>query len=114
MEGLLDGGLSVEREPGVDLGGDLAWDDLENLLTELDEEVVKGVVDLVVKVLAVLLAVLNRSVDKRSILWLLRGCENEGWVGGGILWLVLLNGGEVTGVADDNLKMRSVALLHRQ
>lgn len=55
MQGLVDAGLCVEREAGIDLCGDLAGDDLEDLLAELDEETVKGGINLGVDVLAGLL-----------------------------------------------------------
>jgi hypothetical protein len=42
-------------------------------------------------------------VNELGVLGLLGGGEDEGGVGGGILRLVLANGGEVTGVADDGL-----------
>lgn len=105
-ESLLDGGLSVERESGIDLGGDLAGNDLEDLLTELDEESVEDSVDLSVNILAigVVLSVLDSVVNKLGILGLLRGCQDQGRVGGGILRLVLVNGSKVTGVADNNLE----------
>ena len=48
MKRLGDGRLGVERERGIDLGGDLAGDDLEDLGAELDEEVVQGSIDLLV------------------------------------------------------------------
>lgn len=48
MESLLDRGLGVERETGIDLSGDLAGDNLENLLAELHQEVVEGGIDLVI------------------------------------------------------------------
>jgi hypothetical protein len=102
-ESLLDGDLLVEGEAGVDLSGDLAGDNLQDLGTETDEEVVEGHVDLLVGVLAVLLAVGDSLVDELGVLGLLRRGEDEGRVGGGILRLVLANGGEVTGVADDGL-----------
>lgn len=102
-EGLLDGDILVEGEAGVDLSGDLAGDDLEDLAAELDEQVVEGDVDLLVDVLAVLLAVRNSVVDELGVLGLLGGGEDEGRVGGGVLRLVLADGGEVTGVADNGL-----------
>jgi len=104
-EGLLDTGLSVEGESGVNLGGDLAGNNLEDLLAELDEESIKDSIDLVVDALAigVLLAVGDSVVNKLGILGLLRGCQDQGRVGGGILGLVLVNGSKVTRVADDNL-----------
>ena len=85
-------GLLVEREAGVDLGADLARHDLEDLLAELDEQAVEGVVDLVVDALALLLAVLDRLVDQLGVLGLLGGGEDERGVGGGILRLVLVDG----------------------
>ena len=49
VQGLVDRGLGVEGEAGVDLGGDLAGDDLQDLLAELDEKVIQGGVDLFVE-----------------------------------------------------------------
>ena len=65
------------------------------------------------------LSVLNSNIHQLSILGLLRGSKNERWVGGGILWLVLVDGcnllvigyattrevltGKVTRVADNDL-----------
>jgi len=40
----------VERESGVDLGGDTAWDNLQDFLTELDEESVHSVLGLLLEV----------------------------------------------------------------
>jgi hypothetical protein len=51
----------------------------------------------------VLLAVDNGIIDQLRILGLFRGGENERRVGSGILRLVLLDGVEVTGVADNGL-----------
>ena len=109
-EGLLDGDLLVEGEAGVDLSGDLAGDDLQDLSTELDKQVVEGDVDLLSDVLAVLLAVGDSLVDELGVLGLLGSGEDEGRVGGGILRLLLANGGEVTGVADDGLWRREVSV----
>ena len=100
---LLDGDVLVKGETGIDLGGDLAGNDLQDLATELDEEVVEGDVDLLVDLLAVLLAVGDSLVDELGVLGLLGGGEDEGGVGGSILRLVLANGSEVTRVADDGL-----------
>lgn len=44
--GLVDSGLGVERELGVNLGRDSTGDDLQDLSTELDEESVHGVLGL--------------------------------------------------------------------
>ena len=109
-ESLLDGDLLVEGEAGVNLSGDLAGNDLQDLATELDEEVVEGDVDLLVGVLAVLHTVCDSIVNELGVLGLLGSGEDEGGVGGGILRLVLANGGEVTGVADDGLWRREVSV----
>ena len=102
-EGLLNGDVLVEGEAGIDLGGDLAGDDLEDLATELNEEVVEGGIDLLLGGLAVLHTVGDSIVNELGVLGLLGSGEDEGGVGGGILRLVLANGGEVTRVADDGL-----------
>ena len=57
-----------------------------------------------------LLAVGDSLVDELGVLGLLGSGEDEGRVGGGILRLVLANGGEVTGVADDGLWRREVSV----
>jgi hypothetical protein len=48
VQGLVNGGLGVKGEASVDLGGDLAGNDLKNLLAELNEKTVEGGVDLLV------------------------------------------------------------------
>ena len=105
-EGLGDTGVSVERESGVDLGGDFAGNDLENLLSELDKESIKDGINLVVNVLAlcVVLAVLDSVVNELGVLLLLGSSQDQRRVGGGILRLVLVNGSKVTRVTDDNLE----------
>lgn len=62
MQSLVDRGLGVEGESGVDLGGDLTGDDLENLLAELYKEVVEGVVDLLLRGTRSSLGLLNRRI----------------------------------------------------
>lgn len=91
-QGLVDGGLGVEGESGVNLGGDLAGDDGENLTAELDQQAVESVVDLAVDVAALSLAVGNGSIYQLGVLGLLGGGQDERRVGGGILRLVLANG----------------------
>lgn len=49
VQSLVNRGLLVERETGVDLGRNLAGDDFENLLAELDEEAVEGGVNFLVE-----------------------------------------------------------------
>lgn len=94
VQGLVNGGLGVEGQPGIDLSGDLAGDDLEDLLAELDKEAVQSSVDLLVDGLALLLTVGNSSVNEGSVLGLLGSGQDQGWVGGGILGLVLADGCE--------------------
>jgi hypothetical protein len=60
VESLVDGGLLVEREAGINFGGDLSWDNGENLLSELDEESVKSSIDLGIDIRSVLLSVTVR------------------------------------------------------
>ena len=127
VQGLVDRGLGVEGEAGVDLGGDLAGDDLQDLLAELDEKVIQGGVDLFVEGFALdfvsmmgndgalkietylLLALLDGGVDQAGIFGLLGRGQDEGGVGGGILGLVLADGGKVTRVADDDLSQLGLA-----
>ena len=92
MDGLADGGLGVEGVAGVDLGGDLAGDDLEDLLAEFDQEAVEGVVNLRLDAATLLLAVRDSGVHELGVLGLLGGSQDQGRVGGGILRLVLANG----------------------
>lgn len=90
MQGLVDGTLGRERVVGIDLGGDLSWDNLEDLLSELDEEAVESSVNLGVDVRStVLLAVSDGHIHKLGVLRLLGRSEDQGGVGGGILRLVL-------------------------
>lgn len=99
MEGLVDRGLCAERESGIDLGGDLAGDDLEDLLAELDEEVVKSRVDLLGDGTALRLGLGDRSVEERGVLGLLGRGEDQGRVGGGILRLVLADGCRIVSIS---------------
>jgi len=89
VKGLVDGSLGVEREGGIDLSGDFAGDDLEDLLAELDEEVVEGGIDLLVGGAGTLLGLGDSGIQKGSILRLLSRGQDQGRVGGGILGLVL-------------------------
>ena len=92
VQSLVDRLLGVKGVAGVDLGGDLAGDDLEDLLAELDEEAVEGVLDLGVDVAALGLAVLDGHVHELGILGLLGGGEDQGRVRRGILGRVLGDG----------------------
>ena len=49
--------------------------------------------------------ILHRRVDQLRILGLFRGSEDERWVRGGVLRLVLVDGDEVARVADDGLEV---------
>ena len=88
MQSLVNGSLSCERESSVNLGGNLARHDLQDLLSELNEKSVKRSIGLLIDVLAMCLAVRNSDVDQLGVFWLLGGGENEGRVGGSILGLV--------------------------
>lgn len=92
MKSLVDGGLGVKRVESIDLSGDLAGNDLEDLLAELDEKTVKSIVDLLLDGTALLLSVVDSDVDQLGVLGLLGGSEDERGVGGSILRLVLANG----------------------
>src|SRR5207253_1263662 len=85
-------GLGAERESGIDLGRDLAGNDLKDLLAELDEQVVERPVDLLLQRPTLRLGLGNGGVQERGILGLLGGGEDQGGVGGGILGLVLADG----------------------
>jgi hypothetical protein len=74
----------------------------------LHQQVIESGVDLLIDILAVLLAVLARLVDQLRILGLLRCGEDERWVRRGILWFVFADGGEVARIADDDLQSKSV------
>lgn len=91
-QSLLDGGVLVERESGVDLGGDSAGDNLENLGTELNEQLVEGNVDLLLLVGGLGLGVSNGLVNELGVLGLLGSSQDQRGVGGGILGLVLGDG----------------------
>lgn len=104
MQGLLHAGLLVEGHPRVHLRAHAAGHDLKDLAAKLHQQVVQCSIDLLVNVLAVLLAILARIVDELGVLGLLGCSEDEGRVGGGVLRLVLADGREVARVADDGLK----------
>ncbi len=88
LEGLVHGRSGVEGQASVDLGGDLAGDDLEDLSAELDEQAVEGKLGLLIDGATLGLGVGNGLVDQGSILGLLGGGEDEGGVRRGILGLV--------------------------
>ena len=50
MKSLVDRGLHVKGEAGVNLGRHLPWDNLKNLLAELDEKAVERSINLAVNV----------------------------------------------------------------
>jgi hypothetical protein len=96
MQSLVDRALGVEGQLGIDLGRDLAGDDLQDLATELNQQTVEGGLDLLVDGLALLLAVDHGRIDQSGVLGLLGGGQDEGGVGRGILGLVLADGCEHT------------------
>jgi hypothetical protein len=103
MQCLINASLGIEAEAGIHLRGDLSRHNLQDLRAELDEQVVERRVDLIVNVLAVRLAICNSLVNQLCVFGLLGGGEDERGVGRGILRLVLVDGCEVAGVANDDL-----------
>lgn len=92
MKSLVNRGLGVEGETSINLSRDLAGDDLQDLLAELNEETVKSGVDLLVDGAALILARSDGGVDEAGVFGLLGSSQNQGGVGGGILGLVLADG----------------------
>jgi hypothetical protein len=104
VQRLLDRLLGAEREAGINLGRHAAGDDLEDLASELHEQIVQRGVDFLVDGAAVALAVLDRLVDQGRVLGLLGRGQDQRRVRGCILRLVLLDGGKVAGIAYDGLR----------
>lgn len=69
----------------------------------MHEKTVKSLLDLLVDGATLALAVGDSLVDELGVVGLLGCSKDQGRVGGSILRLVLVNGGEVTRVTDDNL-----------
>ena len=92
MKSLVNRGLGVERETSIDLSGDLAGDDIKDLLAELNEETVQGGVDLFVESDTLLLTGSDGGFDEAGVFGLLGSSQDQGGVGGGILRLVLVDG----------------------
>lgn len=76
--------IGIERKSRIDLGRHTSRDDLEDLETKVDGELVGSVGDLRVEVRAVLLAVRDGIVDQRLVLWQLRRLQQQRRVRGGI------------------------------
>jgi len=77
------GRLLVKREGCVDLGRDTAWDDVEDLLAELNEKTVYGERALLLLVRGLLLlGVLDGNVNQACVLLLLDSGQDEGLQGG--------------------------------
>lgn len=92
LQGLGDRGLDVERQAGIDLGRDLAGDNLQDLGAELNQQVVDGSLDLGLLVTTLSLGGGDSGVNQSLVLGLLGSSQNQRGVGGGILGLVLANG----------------------
>jgi hypothetical protein len=95
VERLVNGLLGAEGESGIDLSRNLAGDDLEDLLAELDEEVVERRVDLLLDRATLRLGLGHRGIQERGVLGLLGGGQDQGGVCGRILGLVLADGCEI-------------------
>ena len=103
VQGLVNTGLHIEAELRIHLRRHLAWHNLQDLATEFDEQCVEGSFDLLIDAAALLLAVGDGIVDQAGVVGFLGGGEDQGRVGGCVLRLVLLDGGEVAGVGNDGL-----------
>ena len=76
MQGLVDGGLGVKRQLGVDLGGDTAGDNLQDLAAERNQYAVEGGLDLLVDGTGGLLADGNGFVNQLGVVGLLGGSQD--------------------------------------
>ena len=47
-----------------------------------------------------ILPVRNRYIYQFGVLGLFRGCQDERWVGGCILWFIFVDGCKIAGIAD--------------
>lgn len=104
MESLVYGSLGVEREPCVNLGGNLARNDLEDLFAKLNEQGVQSAVGLVFNGTTSGPADLDGSINELLVLRLLRSGKDQGRVGRSILRFVLVNGSKVTRVTNNDLR----------
>ena len=80
--------MSIEREASVNFGGDSARNNFQDLVAEFDEESIKCSINLLIEVLAFVLAVLDGDVYEFGVFGLFRCSEDERGVSGGILGLV--------------------------
>lgn len=76
VKSLLDGALGVVGERGINLSRDTAGNNLQDLLAELDQQTVKGSLNLSLLGAALLLRVVDGNVDQLGILGLL-GCGKD-------------------------------------
>ena len=88
VQGLVNGSLCIKRESRIYFCGNLSWDNLQDLLSELNQETVQSSVDLVIEILAVLFAVCDGGVDEFGVFGLLGCGEDKGRIGGSVLWFV--------------------------
>ena len=97
MPGLGDGGVGVEAEARVDLGGDATGDDLEDLAAEGHREAVQGGVDIA----AVLPHPVERPVHQVGVLGHGRRLQQQARVGRRVARLEGLDALEVASIGDD-------------
>jgi hypothetical protein len=88
MQSLLNTSILIKREPSINLCRHFPRHNRQNLLSELHQEPVEGGVDLLIEILAVVLAVRDRDVHELGVLSFLGCREDQRWVGGCILGLV--------------------------
>lgn len=92
VQGLVDAGLGVEGDAGVDLSRNPAGDDLKDLTAELNEQVFESGIRLLVDSLAILLARGDGRFDQAGVFRHLGSGQNQGRVGSGIMGLILGEG----------------------
>jgi len=98
-----NGGLGVEGEPRIDLGGDPAGDDFENALAESHREALEGQFGHigVAGVIALLVTrFFENAVDKLLIMRHLRSGRDERGVGGGVGGAEFFHRLKIAGVGD--------------
>ena len=99
MQGFFDSGAGVERQPGIDFGGNFAGDNAADFLAYRHRQRHAGLFQ------SACIIGFYRSrdniVDQRAILGKLRGLEYQRGVGGRVLGSKAANGFDVTGVGND-------------
>ena len=105
LAGFGDRGFGVKAQAGIDLGGDAAGDDFEDLLAEGDADFIEGFAHHLFgggRRAADLAGFAQGGVDQVLVGRNLGGRQDQGGVGGGVPGGELLDRIDVTGVGDHN------------